>query len=107
MAAFVPKGNMTDFKTKENEIEDDWSEWSSTNLLCHNCTEEMTNLSKTRRNVDSDSLVLTLTILQVMFIIFGIILKLMIVYFEHFGRDSQKRSLVNRVNQKCTSIHII
>ena len=38
------------------------------------------------------------TIVQIVFVILGMILKAMIVYFEHFGRDTQKRSLLNRVS---------
>ena len=40
---------------------------------------------------------LPLTILSIIFVVLGMILKAMIIYFEHFGRDTQKRSLLNRV----------
>ena len=48
----------------------------------------------------SDYFIVTvpLTVLQIIFVLLGMILKTMVIYFEHFGRDSQKRSLLNRVS---------
>ena len=43
-------------------------------------------------------IVIPLTIIRAIFSILGIILKLMIIFYEHFGRDTQKRPLLNRVS---------
>ena len=48
---------------------------------------------------DLDNFRMILTIIKVLFVTFGGILQLMIIHFERFGRDSAKRSLVNRVSK--------
>ena len=40
-----------------------------------------------------------LTIIKVLFMIFGGVLQQMIIHFERYGRDPAKRSLVNRVSK--------
>ena len=67
--------------------------------LNSNVNESILEEDDTKANVDLDLIVWPLTIFQMIFIILGVILKLMIIYFEHYGRDSQKRSLVNRVSK--------
>ena len=49
-------------------------------------------------NMDLDLITFVLTIIQIIFITLGMVLKSMIIFFEHFGRDTQKRSLFNRVS---------
>ena len=49
-------------------------------------------------NMDLDLITFVLTIIQIIFITLGMVLKSMIIYFEQFGRDTQKRSLFNRVS---------
>ena len=45
--------------------------------------------------------VVSITITQTILTIFGAFLKFLIIYYEHFGRDSQKRPLRNRVSVLC------
>lgn len=54
---------------------------------------------------DLDNFRMILTIIKVLFVTFGGILQLMIIHFERFGRDSAKRSLVNRVSKTTFGIH--
>ena len=42
--------------------------------------------------------VVAISITQTIFTIFGIFLKSLIIYYEHFGRDTKKRPLLNRVS---------
>ena len=64
-----------------------------------NSTFALTNGTNQPNNQPDYSIVtVSLTVLQIIFVMLGMILKTMIVYFEHFGRDSQKRSLLNRVS---------
>ena len=59
------------------------------------------NESSTVNGTDSlgpPVIVIPLTIIRAVFSILGIILKLMIIFYEHFGRDTQKRPLLNRVS---------
>ena len=48
--------------------------------------------------MDLDLIISVLTVIQIIFIILGMVLRSMIIYFEQFGRDPQKRSLLNRVS---------
>ena len=48
--------------------------------------------------MDLESIPLIVTPIQIIFIFMGVSLKCLIIYFEHFGRDTQKRSLLNRVS---------
>ena len=48
--------------------------------------------------LDLSLLEVSFALLQIIFVAVGMVLKAMIIYFEHFGRDTQKRSLLNRVS---------
>ena len=48
--------------------------------------------------MDLDLIISVLAVIQIIFIILGMVLRSMIIYFEQFGRDTQKRSLLNRVS---------
>ena len=61
-----------------------------------NRTETIVN--NINHNMDLDLITFVLTIIQIIFITLGMVLKSMIIYFEQFGRDTQKRSLFNRVS---------
>ena len=61
-----------------------------------NATDTIVN--NIHRNMDLDLITFVLTIIQMIFLTLGMVLKSMIIYFEHFGRDTQKRSLFNRVS---------
>ena len=45
-------------------------------------------------------MIVAISITQIIFTIFGIFLKFLIIYYEQFGRDTQKRPLLNRVSTK-------
>jgi len=61
-----------------------------------NATDTIVN--NIHHNMDLDLITFVLTIIQMIFLTLGMVLKSMIIYFEHFGRDTQKRSLFNRVS---------
>ena len=61
-----------------------------------NATDTIVN--NIHHNMDLDLITFVLTIIQIIFITLGMVLKSMIIYFEQFGRDTQKRSLFNRVS---------
>ena len=61
-----------------------------------NATDTIVN--NIHHNMDLDLITFVLTIIQIIFLTLGMVLKSMIIYFEHFGRDAQKRSLFNRVS---------
>ena len=63
-----------------------------------NSTFIWTNETTETDQLDLSLLELPLAFLQLIFVALGMILKAMIIYFEHFGRDTQKRSLLNRVS---------
>ena len=56
-----------------------------------------TNDTLVNNQIDLFLVDLSLSIVQIIFVVLGMILKTMIIYFEHFGRDTKKRSLFNRV----------
>ena len=66
-----------------------------------------TSLSDLEIGEDLEKFGMILTIIKVLFVTFGGILQLMIIHFERFGRDSAKRSLVNRVSKTTFSIFSI
>ena len=61
-----------------------------------NATDTIVN--NIHHNMDLDLITFVLTIIQMIFLTLEMVLKSMIIYFEHFGRDTQKRSLFNRVS---------
>ena len=62
-----------------------------------NFTVSTNETAKSNQRLDLLVFEAPLTILSIIFVVLGMILKAMIIYFEHFGRDTQKRSLLNRV----------
>ena len=63
-----------------------------------NSTFALTNGTNQPNQSDYFIVTVPLTVLQIIFVMLGMILKTMVIYFEHFGRDSRKRSLLNRVS---------
>ena len=67
--------------------------------------QNFTNLTNESSTVASQHsqliVVVSITITQTILTIFGAFLKFLIIYYEHFGRDSQKRPLRNRVRVLC------
>ena len=49
-------------------------------------------------NMDLELIAFVIKTIQIFFLALGTVLKSMIIYFERFGRDTQKRSLFNRVS---------
>ena len=80
---------MTHNQSFSFSMSDDWD----------NSTFIWTNETTETDQLDLLLLELPLAILQLIFVALGMILKAMIIYFEHFGRDTQKRSLLNRVSR--------
>ena len=68
--------------------------------------QNFTNLTNESSTVASHQhsqliVVVSITITQTILTIFGAFLKFLIIYYENFGRDSQKRPLRNRVSVLC------
>ena len=49
-------------------------------------------------NMDLELIAFVIKTIQIFFLALGTVLKSMIIYFERFDRDTQKRSLFNRVS---------
>ena len=88
----------------------DWR-WNSFNnsykdqsLDFYHSDQNLTNESSTVVSKHSQLIVVvSITITQTILTIIGTFLQFLIIYYEHFGRDSQKRPLLNRVSAgKCT-----
>ena len=58
-----------------------------------------TSLNDLQIGKDFEHFGMILTIIKVLFMIFGGVLQQMIIHFERYGRDPAKRSLVNRVSK--------
>ena len=58
-----------------------------------------TSLNDLQIGEDFEHFGMILTIIKVLFMIFGGVLQRMIIHFERYGRDPAKRSLVNRVSK--------
>ena len=58
-------------------------------------------------NMDLELIAFVIKTIQIIFLALGTVLKSMIIYFERFGRDTQKRSLFNRVSLlKCKTTEL-
>ena len=91
----------------------DWR-WNSFNnsykdqsLDFYHSDQNLTNLTNESATVVSQHsqliVVVSITITQTILTIIGTFLQFLIIYYEHFVRDSQKRPLLNRVSAgKCT-----
>ncbi len=85
--------------------------WNSSNsykdqsLDFYHSDQNLANLTNESSTVVSQHsqliVVVSITITQTILTIFGTFLQLLIIYYEHFGKDSQKRPLLNRVSVLC------
>ena len=80
-------------------IEDLQSDFHSKNNIS---TSTGLNSNTTEYHSSADQLnsfEIPLTVAKVTFLVLGMALQSLIIYFEMFGRDSQKRGLINRVSE--------